>query len=156
MASTGSAMYSKSARYAAWSAQQGVSDGPQDRFATGAGGFRGRGGFRGGFGGGFGGRGGGGGFGFRGGFRGGFMGGGGMGMGMGGGGGMGMGMGGAGRGGRNFSNDLYADYNGPDGSAANGGMAVDGVGSGLPAEPAEPNQQIMVRNVCHESSLSFS
>lgn len=78
-------------------------------------------------------------------------GGGGMGMGMGmgiggGGGGSGMGMGGGGRGGRNFSNDLYADYNGPDGSASNG-MAVDPVGSGLQPEPAEPNQQILVRNV---------
>ena len=102
-----------------------------------SGGFRGRGGLRGGF------MPRGGGFGFRGGLRGGYMGGGGGGMGM----GMGMGMGGAGRGGRNFSNDLYADYNGPEGSAANGGMAVDGVGSGLQSEPAEPNQQILVRNV---------
>lgn len=68
---------------------------------------------------------------------------GGMGMGMGR--GMGMGMGGGG-GGRNFSNDLYADYNGPDGSASNA-MAVDPVGSGLQAEPAEPNQQILIRNV---------
>jgi hypothetical protein len=47
-------------------------------------------------------------------------------------------------GGRNFSNDLYADYNGPEGQ---GGMQVDSAGSGLQPEPAEPNQQIMVRNV---------
>ena len=94
----------------------------------------------------------GGGFGFRGGLRGGYMGGGGMGMGMGGGGGgMGMGMGGmggAGRGGRNFSNDLYADYNGPEGGASNGGaMQVDPVRSGPAADQADPNQQILVRNV---------
>lgn len=82
---------------------------------------------RGGFGGGFGGRGGYGG---------------GMGMGRGGFGGRsgfhGHGMGAPGApggpgGGRDFSNDLYADYNG------NGnGMAVD---------QAEPNQQILVKNV---------
>ena len=62
---------------------------------------------------------------------------------MGGGFGMGMGRGGGGMGaggGRNFSNDIYADYSGPDGSAANG----NGVAR---AEPADPNQQIIVRNV---------
>ncbi|KAK8849790.1 hypothetical protein IAR55_005126 [Kwoniella newhampshirensis] len=117
----------------------------EDRFATG--GFRGRGGFARG---GFAPRGA---FGFRGGFRGGFMGGGmGMGMGLGRGGfAGGMGRGGYGgavgvQGGRNFTNDLYADYNGPDGSAE--AMAVDGgVSSGLQPEPAEPNQQILVRNL---------
>ena len=125
----------------------------QDRFANGP--FRGRGGFGGMGRGGFGmGRGLGGGF--RGGFRGGFAGGmggggyGGGGYGGGGGGGYGMGMGrgggmGGAGGGRNFSNDIYADYNGPDGSAANGnGM---GGGAGARAEPADPNQQIIVRNV---------
>lgn len=70
------------------------------------------------------------------------------------GGGMGMGhmgmnpvAGGAGAaaGGRKFSNDLYADYNGPEGGEA---MAVDQVTpSGLEPIPAEPNQQILVRNV---------
>lgn len=87
------------------------------------------------------------GFGFRGGFGGGGFGGGGFrgGMGMGLGRGMGRGGGGGGMGGgRNFSNDLYADYNGPEGGATNGnGMVVD------TAEPAEPNQQILVRNVSH-------
>lgn len=73
----------------------------------------------------------GGGPGFRGGFRGGF-----------GGGGMGLGRGGfqghqGGPAGRDFNNDVYADYNGGAG-AANGGMQVD---------QAEPNQQIYVRNV---------
>lgn len=53
--------------------------------------------------------------------------------------------GGAAAGGRNFSNDLYADYNGPEGGE---GMAVDQVTpSGLEPIPAEPNQQILVRNV---------
>lgn len=60
---------------------------------------------------------------------------------------MGGGMPGGGRGGRNFTNDLYADYNGPD--ASGGGMeGMEGnMGSGLTAEPAEPSQQILVRNV---------
>ncbi|OCF73339.1 RNP domain-containing protein [Kwoniella mangroviensis CBS 8886] len=100
---------------------------------------RGRGGFRGGFAprGGFGG--------FRGGFRGGFMGGGGFG-------GAGRGIGfnpayGA-QGGRSFNDNIYADYNGPEGGE---GMAVDGAGagagSGLKPQPAEPNQQILVRNL---------
>ena len=90
--------------------------------------------------------------GLRGGFRGGYMGGGGYGGGGHGGGGgygggMGLGRGGGGMGGgggRNFSNDLYADYNGPEGGHANG--SANG-GSGLRPEPADPNQQIMVRNV---------
>lgn len=58
----------------------------------------------------------------------------------------GVGAGGAAAaGGRNFSNDLYADYNGPEGGE---GMAVDQVApSGLEPIPAEPNQQILVRNV---------
>jgi hypothetical protein len=120
----------------------------EDRFAGTPGGGRGGfgGGFRGGFRGGFGGGGFRGGFngpglrgGFGGGFRGGF-GGGGMGLGRG---GMHAQAAGA-AGGRNFSNDLYADYNGPEGQ---GGMQVDSAGSGLQPEPAEPNQQIMVRNV---------
>jgi len=63
---------------------------------------------------------------------------------------MGGGMG-AGRGGRNFTNDLYADYSGPEAAAADG-MGMEGVEgapmtSGLQAEPAEPSQQILVRNV---------
>lgn len=133
----------------------------EDRFANapfrggfrgglGGGGFRGgfqpgfRGGFQGGPGGGF--RGGFGGGGFRGGFRGGMNGGGGFGRG---------GYGGGAAGGRNFSNDIYADYNGPDGGA--GGMAVDGAaggaGSGLQPISAEPNQQILVRNVSGPSPI---
>ncbi|ORX37631.1 hypothetical protein BD324DRAFT_578776 [Kockovaella imperatae] len=113
----------------------------EDRFAGGP--FRGRGGMgmRGGFGMGRGFAGG-----MRGGFRGGY-GGGGYGMGGGGGYGMGMGRGGGGMGaggGRNFSNDLYADYNGPEGGAANGNGAG---GGGASREPAEPNQQILVRNL---------
>lgn len=80
-----------------------------------------------------------------GGFRGGFQGG--MGMGRGGFGGrggfQGHGVGAPGApggpgGGRDFSNDLYADYNG------NGGMAV---------EQAEPNQQIFVKNVSPPSLI---
>ena len=106
-----------------------------------------RGGFRGGLRGGFMPRGGFGGGGFRGGY-GGIRGGFGMGY-MGGGGGMGLGRGGGPPqgGGRNFTNDLYADYSGPDSQANGGGMPVDGAGSGLKPEPAEPNQQILVRNV---------
>ncbi|OCF39686.1 RNP domain-containing protein [Kwoniella heveanensis CBS 569] len=125
----------------------------EDRFANGP--FRGRGGFRGGFAprGGFGFRGG-----FGGGFRGGFMG---PGMGFRGGFGGGMGRGGMGfnqyggghqaaaaAGGRSFNDNIYADYNGPDGSSD--AMAVDGssaAGSGLKPQPAEPNQQILVRNL---------
>jgi len=128
----------------------------KDRFA-GMGGFRGgRGGMRGGFGmaGGMG-RGG---FvpGFRGGFQGGMRGGfqpgfrGGF-RGRGGFGAPGGFQGGGGHmaGGRNFSNDLYADYNGPEGGAGGvGGVGAPTEPSGLRAEPAEPNQQILVRNVC--------
>lgn len=59
--------------------------------------------------------------------------------------------GGAMRGGRNFTNDLYADYNGPDGSAVANGMGMGmGMGMGVPAMPAanvEPSVQVMVRNV---------
>ncbi|WWC92679.1 uncharacterized protein L201_007638 [Kwoniella dendrophila CBS 6074] len=111
-----------------------------DKFANGGfGAARGRGGFRGGFAP----RGG---MGFRGGFRGGFAGQAG---------GYGGGFGGAGRGmgfnpqygaqaGRSFNDNIYADYNGPEGGE---GMAVDGAGSGLKPQPAEPNQQILVRNL---------
>ena len=91
-------------------------------------------GFRGGFGG----------PGFRGGFRGGFAGGG-MGLGRGGFGGhpghaahaAQAGQGAAAAGGRDFSDNLYADFNGGAAAPA-GGMAVD---------QGEPNQQIFVRNV---------
>lgn len=93
--------------------------------------------------------------GFRGGFQGGFQGGpaGGFGNHMG-----GM-MGGGGRGGRNFTQDLYADYNGPDASGGVGAVGGDGYGAdgmamgggvvGAPAAvvSAEPSTQIMVRNV---------
>lgn len=81
--------------------------------------------------------------GFAGGFRGGFRGRGAFGPpgGFGGHGHMGAGPGGPP--GRNFSNDLYADYNGPEGGV--GGAPTEP--SGLRAEPAEPNQQILVRNV---------
>lgn len=62
------------------------------------------------------------------------------------------GMGGAAmRGGRNFTNDLYADYSGPDGSAVASGMGMGmGMGMAAPAMPAanvEPSVQVMVRNV---------
>ncbi|WVO15019.1 hypothetical protein L204_102662 [Cryptococcus depauperatus] len=116
----------------------------EDRFVNAP--FRGRGGFagRGLFGGrGFFPRGG-----LRGGFRGGFMGGGMGHMNNNMGGGMAMtgasGPGGSSHGGRNFSNDLYADYNGPDG----GDMQVEEAApSGMEPIPAEPNQQILVRNL---------
>lgn len=129
----------------------------EDRFAGMGGGMRGRGGFRGAFGGGMA-RGG---FvpGFRGGFapgfRGGFRGGrGGFGGHPGAFGGHHAhagpgGPGGPGMTGRNFSNDIYADYNGPEGGAQNGAAPAGGAAetAGLRAEPAEPNQQILVRNV---------
>ncbi|KAI0331769.1 RNA-binding domain-containing protein [Cubamyces sp. BRFM 1775] len=102
----------------------------EDRYAglTGPGSYRGglRGGLRGARGGGL--RGGG----FRGGFRGGFAG---------------------GAGGRDFSSqDLYADYSGPD---SQGGMRMGGFDAGYAAAGAgayagfepEPSQQIMVRNL---------
>ncbi|KAI9638822.1 uncharacterized protein MKK02DRAFT_31135 [Dioszegia hungarica] len=88
--------------------------------------------------------------GFRGGFRGGFQGGAGAGAGF-------QGGAAAGAGGRAFTNDLYADYNGPaggagaNGAAGAGGMEVEGAPSGpaggVPVVPAEPNQQILVRNL---------
>jgi hypothetical protein len=53
------------------------------------------------------------------------------------------GMGGGMRGGRNFTNDLYADYNGPDGSVVANGMG----GPAIPAANVEPSVQIIVRNV---------
>jgi len=119
----------------------------EDRFA--GQGFRGRGGFRGNFGGHMGGAGmglgRGGGFGFRGGFQGGGGFGGRGGYGGGGFGGRGGYNNMGGGGGRNFTNDIYADYNGPEGG---NGMAVDGAaGPGFQARPAEPNQQILVRNL---------
>lgn len=87
-------------------------------------------------------RGGFGGPGFRGGFRGGFAGGG-MGLGRGGFGGHAghaahAGAAGAAAGGRDFSDNLYADFNGGAAGANAGGMVVD---------QGEPNQQIFVRNV---------
>jgi hypothetical protein len=55
-------------------------------------------------------------------------------------------------GGRQFSNDIYADY--PGAEAEGGpkdeemaGGAIDPMGSGLMPEPAEPSAQILVRNV---------
>lgn len=77
----------------------------------------------------------------RGGFmpRGGFMNGGGM-------------MAGGGRGGRTFTNDLYADYNGPEAGVGGHGAGMDAI---LPAAtPAEPSTQIMVRNVSRSSQTS--
>jgi hypothetical protein len=68
--------------------------------------------------------------------------------------------GGAMRGGRNFTNDLYADYNGPEGSVAANGMAMGmgmGMGMGAPTMPAahvEPSVQVMVRNVSHSSNTA--
>ncbi|WWC73826.1 uncharacterized protein I206_107798 [Kwoniella pini CBS 10737] len=108
-----------------------------DKFANGGLAARGRGGFRGGFAP----RG----FGFaRGGFagRGGAFPGAGLGRGM----GFNPAYGGAAAaGGRSFNDNIYADYNGPEGGD---GMAVDGAGgSGLQRQPAEPNQQILVRNL---------
>lgn len=59
--------------------------------------------------------------------------------------------------GRDFSSqDLYADYSGPDQPGGGGGLRMDGYGGGYgpaggafgaPAFDAEPSQQIMVRNV---------
>lgn len=99
----------------------------QDRYAglSGPGAFRG--GFRGGLRGLRGGRGG-----FRGGFRGGYAG---------------------AAPGRDFSSqDLYADYSGPD--SQSGGLRMEGypaggfaAGAPYPGFEAEPSQQIMVRNV---------
>jgi hypothetical protein len=48
-----------------------------------------------------------------------------------------------GRGGRNFTNDLYADYNGPEGATESGTPAV----GALPFAALEPSKQIMIRNV---------
>lgn len=55
-------------------------------------------------------------------------------------------------GGRDFSQDLYAPYSGPDQAAAGGGLSSYGGsgygGAGYAAGyDAEPSQQIMVRNV---------
>lgn len=44
-------------------------------------------------------------------------------------------------GGRAFTNDLYADYNGPEAGA---GAGMDAMPA---ATPAEPSTQILVRNV---------
>lgn len=116
----------------------------EDRYAglTGPGSYRGniRGGSRGGLRG-SGLRGGG----FRGGFRGGYVASGAPGAGAG---------AGAGAGGRDFSSqDLYADYSGPDQSGnlrlGGGGGFGDAAygGAGYGAFEADPSQQIMVRNV---------
>jgi len=111
---------------------------------------------------------------YRGGFRGGLRGGGlrGMGFGRGGFGGRGGFRGGAmagGGDGRQFSNDIYADYSGPDqqmGLRMDGAGYGAGAGAGVPGAPTgpggynshaqgafgafvggEPSQQIMVRNL---------
>lgn len=50
-----------------------------------------------------------------------------------------------GQGGRSFTNDLYADYNGPEGGAG----IPTGPASSVPlGAPVEPSKQIMIRNVC--------
>lgn len=132
----------------------------EDRFAGMAGGRGGfRGGFRGAFAPGMGGMGGmgRGGFipgGFRGGFapgfRGGFRGGrGGFGGPPGGFGGHHHGGPAAMAPGRNFTPDIYADYSGPEGAPTGPSAGGAAVTAGLRAEPAEPNQQILVRNVSH-------
>ncbi len=55
------------------------------------------------------------------------------------------------QGGRNFTNDLYADYNGPDGSGNGAMMDMSMMGGMMPVAPilnqAEPSAQIKVRNV---------
>ena len=113
-----------------------IAHGCQDRYA----GLSGPGAFRGGL------RGFSGGRGLRGGFRGSFRGGGG-----GGGGGFRGGYASQGSG-RDFSSqDIYADYPGPDQSGGHGGLRMDSYGGGYGGgygyiEP-EPSQQIMVRNV---------
>lgn len=112
----------------------------QDRYAglTGPGSFRGgyRGGLRGLRGSGL--RGG-----SRGGFRGGYAGG-----------------GAAAAAGRDFSDNLYADYSGPDSQGGAAGLRMDGFAAGgygayAGYEP-EPSQQIMVRNVSLVESLGAS
>lgn len=112
----------------------------QDRYA----GLSGPGAFRGGL------RGFGGGRGLRGGFRGSFRGGGGF-----------RGGGYASQGsGRDFSSqDIYADYPGPDQSGGHGGLRMDsygggGYGGGYSYIEPEPSQQIMVRNVSPPTSFS--
>ncbi|EJU02474.1 RNA-binding domain-containing protein [Dacryopinax primogenitus] len=120
----------------------------EDRFAALAGSRGGHGGGSGGF---RGGRGGFGGGGFRGGFGGGFRGGFGGGRG---------GFGGPGGGGRQFDQNLYADYSGPDQAApapGGGGAMGNGFAGGYGPQPGfaggfgdqggQPNQQIMVRNL---------
>lgn len=76
---------------------------------------------------------------------------------------------GGGAAGRDFSQDLYADYSGPDqpaaaAAAAGGGLRMDGYGAGYggaggaygtPAYNAEPSQQIMVRNVSLPINIVF-
>lgn len=67
-------------------------------------------------------------------------------------GGFGGPMGGMMGGGRQFTNDIYADYPGAEaeGGAKDeemAGGAIDPMGSGLMPEPAEPSAQILVRNV---------
>lgn len=67
-------------------------------------------------------------------------------------------IGGGQRGGRNFSQDLYAEYNGPDAAVPGAAEGFDGSMVGVPAGPAvvsvdlEPSTQIMVRNV---SEINF-
>lgn len=66
---------------------------------------------------------------------------------------MGLGRGGFGgaangaAGGRDFNNDVYADYNGGGGAGANGAGAMQ-------VDQAEPNQQIYVRNVSDSESYN--
>lgn len=74
-------------------------------------------------------------------------------------GGFGGGMGGGMMaGGRTFTNDLYADYSGPEAEGApkdeEMAGAIDPMGSGLMPEPAEPSAQILVRNVSWIASPS--
>ena len=62
-----------------------------------------------------------------------------------------------GRPGRTFTNDLYADYNGPEGGAVPT-TAVPGsiVPGAMPLAPnLEPSKQIMVRNVSLRCPLSL-
>jgi len=57
-----------------------------------------------------------------------------------------------GRGGRYFTNDLYADYNGPEGVV---GAPTGPSASLAPAVALEPSKQIMIRNVSRSKGDSF-